>query len=152
MSKSIEGQLEEILGAINAQQKSIDGLREDFTTQQESIDGLDKKFIAQQESIDGLTQNVALQQKSIDGLTQGFSLQQSELAGLREEMRAGFKEVREELHKQGTLLESVQDDLRIVVEATSPEFEKRTELQEKVSDHDAELVQHGLRLTKLENA
>lgn len=123
MNKSIDEQLKEILGAINAQQQSIDGLRQDFTTQQ----------------------------KSIDGLTQGFSLQQSELAGLREEMRAGFKEVREELHKQGAILESVQDDLKLVVEATSPEFEERTELQEKVSAHDAELVQHGLRLTKLES-
>jgi len=124
MSKSTDDQLEEILQAIKDQQ----------------------------DSIDGLTKSVSHQQDSIDGLTKSVSLQQNELAGLREEMREGFNELRDEQHKQGATLESIQDNLKLIVEATSPEFEKRTEIEQKISDHDNELVQHTIRLNKLEAA
>ena len=67
-------------------------------------------------------------------------------------MHAGFKEARDERHRQGALLESVQDDIKPIVEAVSPELEKTTGLQKKLEDHDTKLIQHGLRLTKLESA
>ncbi len=67
-------------------------------------------------------------------------------------MRTGFKELRDEQRSQGVTLEAIQDDIKLVVEATSPALEKQTVLEEKVEDHDAELVQHNVRLVKLENA
>ena len=94
-----------------------------------------------------LQKDFAKQQEDISELRTDFALQQREVTG----MRAELGDLRSEVHRQGVVQESMSDNIKLIVEAGAPQFEKQEDLKGRVDEHDETLAVHDLRLHKLES-